>query len=359
MIKFLLFSDIHIHPHKKSEDRLNDCLLCLVWVFETAKKHNIKNIIFGGDFFHDRTKIESIVLHETFSILKKYLDGSINFYVLLGNHDLWYFEKTSISSVTAVSALPNVYIIDKPKQIIIEGISWHFVPFTHNPIEDIDLLSILNPQDSFFLGHLAVDGAKLNSKGSTADVEIEHDGEMTKVSPNIFSKYKHAFLGHYHNAQTISENTEYIGSPLQLSFGELEDKKNIIILEFIENDYIVNYVANDFSPQHFEGDLETIMKIDPQLLKKSFVSLIVEDEDKEEINKKIKLLESQGVSSVKIKKNIIDKNQNNELKQIEIAKEILSQSDKMVKKFVEITMTELNKDLLISCGLDIINQSQE
>ena len=59
------------------------------------------------------------------------------------------------------------------------------------------------------------------------------------------------------------------------------------------------------------------MKIDPQLLKKSFVSVIVEDEDKEEINKKIKLLESQGVSSVKIKKNIIDKNQNNELKQIE------------------------------------------
>jgi DNA repair exonuclease SbcCD nuclease subunit len=359
MIKFLLFSDIHIHPHKKSEDRLNDCLLCLIWVFETAKKHNIKNILFGGDFFHDRTKIESIVLHETFSILKKYLDGSINLYVLLGNHDLWYFEKTSISSVTAVSALPNVYIINEPKQIIIEGISWHFVPFTHNPIEDIALLSNFNPQDSFFLGHLAVDGAKLNSKGSTADVEIEHDGEMTKVSPSIFSKYKHAFLGHYHNSQTISENTEYIGSPLQLSFGELEDKKNIIILEFIENDYIVNYVANDFSPQHFEGDLETIMKIDPQLLKKSFVSVIVGEEDKEEINKKIKLLENQGVSLVKIKKNIIEKNQNNELKQIEIAKEILSQSDKMVKKFVEITTTELNKDLLVNCGMDIINKSQE
>jgi DNA repair exonuclease SbcCD nuclease subunit len=359
MSKFLLFSDIHIFQHKKSEDRLKDCLDCLVWVFETAKKNQIKNILFGGDFFHDRSRIESIVLHETFSILKKYLDGNINFYILLGNHDLWYFEKTSISSVTAVSALPNVYIIDEPKQIFIDGISWHFVPFTHNPIEDIEKLSNNNPQDSFFLGHLAVDGAKLNSKGSTADVEIEHDGEMTKVGPKIFSNYKHAFLGHYHNAQTISSNTEYIGSPLQLSFGELEDKKNIIILEFIEDDYIVNYVTNNFSPQHFEGNIETIMKIDPDLLKKSFVSVIVGNEERDEINKNVKLLEEQGVSLIKIKKNVSETNQGNELKQVEIAKEILSQSDKMVKKFVEISTTELDKNLLINCGLDIINKSQE
>lgn len=359
MPKFLLFSDIHIFQHKKSEDRLKDCLDCLVWVFETAKKNQIKNILFGGDFFHDRSKIESIVLHETFSVLKKYLDGSINFYILLGNHDLWYFEKTSISSVTAVSALPNVYIIDEPKQIIIDDISWHFVPFTHNPIEDIENLSNKNPQDSFFLGHLAVDGAKLNSKGSTADVEIEHDGEMTKVGPQIFSNYKHAFLGHYHNAQTISANTEYIGSPLQLSFGELEDKKNIIILEFIEDDFIVNYITNNFSPQHFEGDIETIMKIDLNLLRNSFVSVLVNNEEKDEVNKNVKLLEEQGVSLIKIKKNVSEKNQGSELKQMEIAKEILGQSDKMVKKFVEISTTDLDKNLLISCGLDIINKSQE
>ena len=83
---------IHIRKAKK---RLDDCLDALTWVFETAKKNNIKNILFGGDFFHDRSKIESLVLHKTFNILKKYLDGSINFYILLGNHDLLYFEKTT------------------------------------------------------------------------------------------------------------------------------------------------------------------------------------------------------------------------------------------------------------------------
>lgn len=151
MSKFLIFTDIHLHLHKKSEDRLHDCLDCLSWVFETAKKHNIKNILFGGDFFHDRSKIDSLVLHETFAILKKYLDGSINLYVLLGNHDLWYFEKTSISSASTLSAFPNVYIIDKPEHIVIDGINWHFIPFTHNPMGDIENLEKYNPQDSFFI----------------------------------------------------------------------------------------------------------------------------------------------------------------------------------------------------------------
>lgn len=359
MPKFLLFTDIHLHSHKKSEERLRDCLDCLVWVFETAKKNNIKNILFGGDFFHDRSKIESLVLHETFAILKKYLDGSVNFYVLLGNHDLWYFEKTSISSASALSAFPNVHIIDKPEQIIIDNVSWHFVPFTHDPIDDINNLEKYNPHNSFLLGHLAVDGAKLNSKGSTADVEIEHDGEMTKVSSNIFKNYKHVFLGHYHNAQMISSNAEYIGSPLQLSFGELEDTKNIIILEVMEDDYITNYVTNTFSPQHFEGTIDNLMNLDPEILKKSFVSILVDEEEKDGIEKNIKLLEDKGVKSIKIKKNISEKNQEIELAQMEIAKDILSQSDIMVRKFVEVSTIDLDKNLLVEYGLDIISKSQE
>jgi hypothetical protein len=40
--KVLLFSDIHIHKHKKSESRLADCLKCLQWVFDVARKNNIK-----------------------------------------------------------------------------------------------------------------------------------------------------------------------------------------------------------------------------------------------------------------------------------------------------------------------------
>ncbi|NDB86213.1 MAG: hypothetical protein EB127_26480 [Alphaproteobacteria bacterium] len=58
MGKVLIFSDIHIFPHKRKNERLEDCLNVLKWVFKVSKERNIKSILFGGDFFHDRQKIE-------------------------------------------------------------------------------------------------------------------------------------------------------------------------------------------------------------------------------------------------------------------------------------------------------------
>lgn len=69
MSKVLLFSDLHLHPHKRSLERMTDCLKTVDWVFETAKKHNIKSILFGGDFFHDRQKIEVYTYQQAFKTL--------------------------------------------------------------------------------------------------------------------------------------------------------------------------------------------------------------------------------------------------------------------------------------------------
>ena len=44
-MKALVFSDIHIHPHKKSIERLEDCIKVLDWVFERAISNKIDNII--------------------------------------------------------------------------------------------------------------------------------------------------------------------------------------------------------------------------------------------------------------------------------------------------------------------------
>ena len=98
-------------------------------------------------------------------------------YLLLGNHDLWFHEKTSVSSVIPLSTLPGVKVIDKPERINIEGCNWDFIPFTHNPIESLNILKNGAGNPEYVLGHLAVDGAKLHSN-QYSDVIIEHDGEM-------------------------------------------------------------------------------------------------------------------------------------------------------------------------------------
>ena len=68
----LLFSDLHCYKHKRSEDRLHHCLEVLEWVFLTAKERNIKDVVFGGDLFQDRSVIDIMTYNLTFKILKKY-----------------------------------------------------------------------------------------------------------------------------------------------------------------------------------------------------------------------------------------------------------------------------------------------
>jgi DNA repair exonuclease SbcCD nuclease subunit len=52
MAKFLLFSDIHVHPHKQKTERLHDCLKALNWCFEVAEENSVNAILFGGDLLH-------------------------------------------------------------------------------------------------------------------------------------------------------------------------------------------------------------------------------------------------------------------------------------------------------------------
>src|SRR6185369_1573878 len=112
MDDILIFSDIHIHPHKKSINRLHDCLKVLEWVFTTAQERQINKVIFVGDLYQDRQKIDVMTYHLTFNILQKYCQD-IHFWLLLGNHDLWYHDKWDISSVHPLSAIENITVIDK------------------------------------------------------------------------------------------------------------------------------------------------------------------------------------------------------------------------------------------------------
>ena len=82
----MLFSDIHVHPHKKSQDRLADCIKALEWVFEVAKNHNVDAVLFGGDLLHDRQKIDSLTYNQIFNVLEKQQNEKFKTYLLLGNH---------------------------------------------------------------------------------------------------------------------------------------------------------------------------------------------------------------------------------------------------------------------------------
>lgn len=356
-MKILIFTDLHIHPHKKSSERLEDCLRALSWVFETAKKRKISNIIFLGDLFHDRQKIDVLAYQKTFDVMEKHLSvGSIKLHLLLGNHDLWHYQRLDVSSVNPLRTLPGVTVISEPcvREISdgTENFRMGFLPYTHNPHEDLkkvekDWSSFAKEEERKILGgHIAVDGAVWNLKYNTlSEVTVEHEGDMVRVGSEVFKNWDRVFLGHYHAAQKLDDCVEYVGSPLQLSFGEAGQQKHLAVYDTLEDK--IEYVINDFSPRHLIlGEDE----IDGVKLKGNFVRLEVDDiTDRRMSELRQSLVEHMGVGALEIKQRHRD-----ESHVIDDAKSILSDEDKMIERYVEQAAPEgLDKDTLIRIGTQI------
>lgn len=362
-MKTLIFTDLHIHPHKKSSERLNDCLNALSWAFETAKKRRIKNIIFLGDLFHDRQKIDVLAYQKTFEVMEKHLsDGGTSLYLLLGNHDLWHYQRLDVSSVNPLRTIPGVTVVSEPcvKEISdgTEDFRMGFLPYTHNPHDDIKKVerewSSFARQDERRVlgGHIAVDGAVWNLKYNTlSEVTVEHEGDMVRVGADVFKKWDRVFLGHYHAAQKLNDRVEYVGSPLQLSFGESGQEKHLAIYDTLEDS--AEYVVNDFSPRHLILGEE---EIGGAKLKGNFVRLEVDDiTDRRMSELRQSLVDDLGVGALEIKQRHRD-----ESHVIDDAKSILSDEDKMIERYVEQAAPEgLDKETLIRIGAQICNRAPE
>lgn len=350
MSKALIFSDIHIHPHKKSLDRLQDCLKALEWVFSTAKERKINDIIFAGDLFQDRQKIDVMTYHMTFDIFEKHCDGKLNVWLLLGNHDLWFHDKWDISSVKPFAALRGVTVIEQPCTLEIGGTPIDFLPYTHSPVEHLDSLRKNHKGrkgQKVLFGHLAVHGAVLNTLHNTqSDVIIEHDGEMIKVDDSVFEGWDRVFLGHYHGQQKIGKNAEYVGSTLQLTFGEAFQHKHII--DFDLEDGSREYIRNKFSPQHFIIPEKDIDKYD---ITKNFIRVSVDDISSSTVVELKKGLEGQKPATLEI----MPAKQEDEAHIIDDAKAILDNEDQMLEKYIEAVFkqsndTNLDKEKLLEVG---------
>lgn len=370
MSEILIFSDIHIHNHKRSSERLEDCLDALKWVFQTAIDREIKEVIFCGDLFHDRQTIDVLIYQRTFNTFEKYLAKDFGLTLLLGNHDLWHYERWDISSVNPFRAFQNITVIDQPclstYEIYGKAYTFAYLPYTHNPVKDLATVNEMweeakntCPDDEFMgrkllFGHVAIDSALWNLKYKTrSEVSVEHDGDMTVVGPEIFEGWDQVFLGHYHAEQVLGDkkNVEYVGSPLELSFGEAFQHKHIIIYDVETGEK--EYIRNEFSPKHLIIPEKDLDKYD---LEGNFVRLEVEDMTNSDLIDMRNEINKSKAASLEIKP--VQKDEE-EIELIEDAKSILYQEDEMLEKYVEETDTaDLDESKLLKIGKDICKKTQ-
>lgn len=276
MPKVLLVGDTHVYRHKQITTRQEDCLKCLRWAVDVARKNGIKYFIHLGDIFHDKIRIYTLLYQQVYQIFRDATD--IQFILLVGNHDMWYMDgnRGDVSSIRPFGALPNVRVVSSPEAVDFDGVPVDFVPYSHDPVSQI---AHFKNKSRVMLGHLAVDNAVLNLvKNTRSEVEIESDADMIPVTTGFFKGWERVFLGHYHGAQIIDGFVEYVGSNLQLTWNETGQQKHIIILDLdtLEKEYVIN----DFSPRHLTVSVQEAKEID---LSNNFVRIEIDSIDKSDV----------------------------------------------------------------------------
>jgi len=77
-------------------------------------------------------------------------------------------------------------------------------------------------------GHLSVAGGKTGE-----GVRETYIGNIECVGSDIFpSAFDYVALGHYHIPSVISDSVRYCGSPIPMGFGEANQQKNVVIVDF-------------------------------------------------------------------------------------------------------------------------------
>lgn len=361
-MKLLLTADLHVYAHKKSSERLQHCLDVVEWIFKTAVEKKVDHVVIAGDLFHDRYKIDVPTYQRCFEIFQNY-DSShghkLRVVLLVGNHDMWFHQKWDFSSIIPFSGLPNVTVINKPCVTDIGGQNIAFLPFTSDPVTALNLIEQNYPPADILVGHVAINDADLNPFAMTrSEVMVENDGDMIPVDAKIFAKYKQVFLGHYHAPQIIGGNVEYLGSPLQLNFGDAFQKKHILIYH-VEADFR-EYVVNDFSPKHF---IIRLAEANDYPLRDNFVKLITDvGQTLDVVDVRKQFIEQHGSKTFEVKPP--KKNESEEETLIDNAKSLLADEFEITRRFIEQSdkagrLGDLKADKLIQMASQIIKETNE
>jgi DNA repair exonuclease SbcCD nuclease subunit len=203
--------------------------------FPYLEKHNITTVIQLGDLF-DRRKYISF---QTLALCRKYFfdklrDKEIQFYTLLGNHDIAFRNTLEVNSPQLLlKEYPNITVFDKPTSF--EEID--IIPWICKDNEQEIMQFIKDSTNEVCMGHFELSGFEMD-RGN-----ICHEG----MDPKILSRYDMVFSGHFHHKSTKG-NITYVGTPGEMTWSDYNDERGFHIfdtktreLEFVDNPIKIFY----------------------------------------------------------------------------------------------------------------------
>jgi len=225
-MKFLFTADIHLsrYAQDKIEDksnlpeRLHSIKQTLDEMAIYCIDNKIENFIIGGDLLHGKSIIYARAQNIMLEFFKKY--QSLNFYVIDGNHDISGKGIDVVSALKSLETIDNVKWISFNETFRLPDEDILFIPYSYNLSEIIK-----GHEANILISHFGLSEGMLNSGMSiVSDVSMK----------DLEGRYKLALLGHYHRPQEILRDNisfYYVGSPIQLDWGEKNDEKRFLIVD--------------------------------------------------------------------------------------------------------------------------------
>jgi DNA repair exonuclease SbcCD nuclease subunit len=230
-MKRLFTADIHFSGY--GQDRLDDetglperlasIKRSLYYMAEYCSMNGITKFEFGGDLMHNKSVVYSVAQ----KIIKQFLfdyRNTMQFTFLTGNHDLSGKGSDAISSLEFLDLVENenwVYLNACYQDMFTDNT--YYVPYSYDMVDKIKK----NKYDAEILvSHFGLSEGVLNSGISI----------VSKLNANDLVKagYKLVLLGHYHKPQELINDQisiYYVGSPIQLDWGEKGDEKRFLIYD--------------------------------------------------------------------------------------------------------------------------------
>jgi len=249
--KVAIFSDLHLGVHSNSSEWHKYAIDWANWFREECREKGIKDLIFCGDWHHNRSEISVNTLQVSADILDMFEE--FNLIAITGNHDIYYKHRTDVNSLSIFKNRKNVTILEQYQTLEAFDRKLSFCPW-NTPTKVIEKSDVI-------FGHFEIESFKMNAfKVCEEGVKVK---DLLKKSSLVISGHFHTRHEKQYGAGTIL----YVGNPFQMDFGDAGNRKGYHILdldtleyEFFENNVSPCYEKITLSELVEEGDITPIVK---------------------------------------------------------------------------------------------------
>ena len=235
-----IISDLHLGIHSNSASWHKTAIEWATWIAGEFRQKKIKDIIFCGDWHHNRSEISVNTLQVSADILDIFQE--FNVIAITGNHDVYYKYRTDVNSLSIFKNRRNVTIYDSVTTLNAFGKSICLCPW------NTDINNI--PNSDIVIGHFEIETFKMNSyKMCEEGIKIT---DLLQKSSCIISGHFHLRSEKKYSVGSIL----YVGNPFEMDLGDLGNEKGYYILDI--NKLNLEFFPNTISPRHVKISLKEL-----------------------------------------------------------------------------------------------------